>query len=500
MRRIAVSLACLGAALAALPAGALASTTQESIMQDDGLLLFSGAGQRDATLDEMRSLGVDTVRVFVYWDAVAPESRSTQRPPGFDSADPAAYSATLWDRFDGLVRAAAARGLGLILTPTSPIPAWASQCGGSVSSRQSCKPDPAEFGGFVRALGTRYSGSYADENDGGGVLPRVSRWGLWNEPNVGRWLTPQFVRRGGRLVPASPARYRQLAVAAIAGLRATGHGADQILLGETAPIGNTTGAIVRRPVATATFWRDLLCLNRSGGALRGGAATEQGCGRPPRLLATAIAHHPYIRGGSRSPLTPARRDEITIANLPRLQAILAQGARRGRLPGGLPVYYTEYGFQTNPPDRNLGVKPEKQAQYLNQSDWIAYRANAVKGIAQYLLQDDSANNGFQSGLKFADGRLKPSYGAYRFPIWVVRHGVSVTVFGQVRQAGDGARGVVRVQVRLPGQQFTTYRSIAPNSKGFVFTKLNSRHGEWRLYWEPEAGPIEISRVTKEASR
>jgi hypothetical protein len=501
MRRISLIVGCLGAVLAALPPSALASTSQESIMQDDGLLLFSGSGQRDNTLDEMRSLGADSVRVFVYWNAVAPEATSTQRPPGFDAADPTSYPSDLWDRYDGVVRAAASRGLSVILTPTSPIPAWPSQCSGSVAKRQSCKPDPALFGGFLRALGIRYSGGYADENEGGGTLPRVSRWGLWNEPDVGRWLTPQFVRRGGRLIPASPARYRQLATAAIEGLRATGHATDQIMLGETAPIGNTTGAIATRPVATATFWRNLLCLDRSGRSLRGRAAVEQECTRPPRLLATAIAHHPYIRGGSRSPLTRPRPDEITIANLPRLQAILAQGARRGRIASGLPIYYTEYGFQTNPPDRNLGVSLARQAEYLNESDWMTYRQPAVKGLAQYLLRDDNGISGFQSGLKFADGRQKPSYNAYRFPVWVVRKGVAVTVFGLVRPASDGASGVVRMQVRPPKEKaWATLRTVKPNRKGFVLAKFWSRRGSWRLVWEPDSGQQEISRVAREANR
>jgi hypothetical protein len=468
-------------------------------MQDDGLLLFSDAGTRNATLDEMRSLGADSIRAFVYWNSIAPESKSTQRPPGFNAGDPASYPSTGWDRYDGLVRAAADRGLSVILTPTSPVPAWASNCGGSVKRRETCQPDPTEFGGFLQALGTRYSGTYAGEN--GGTLPRVGRWGLWNEPDVGRWLTPQFVRKGRRLVPSSPARYRRLAVAAIAGLRATGHAGDQILLGETAPIGNTTGAITTRPVATATFWRNLLCIDRRGHALRGRDATDQDCKRPPRLLATAIANHPYIQGGSRSPLTRPRPDEITIANLSRLQTILAQAARLGRIGRNLPIYYTEFGFQTNPPDHSLGVPVARQGEYLNQSAWITYRQPAVKGLAQYLLRDDTGLSGFQSGLKYSSGRLKPSYAAYRFPVWVVRQGVSVTVFGQVRSAPGGVSGVVRMQVRLPKQKaWVTLHTAKPNSQGFVRSKFWSRKGSWRLIWEPAGGQPTFSRTAREASR
>src|SRR5215207_4092551 len=122
MRRFALTAACLGGLAGAWAAPAGASDSQEKIFQDDRQLLFEGVDRREATLDMIDGLGVDVVRVFVYWDAVAPESRSTQRPPRFDGADPRAYPADLWDRYDGLVRAAQARGIAVLLTPTSPIP------------------------------------------------------------------------------------------------------------------------------------------------------------------------------------------------------------------------------------------------------------------------------------------------------------------------------------------------------------------------------------------
>jgi hypothetical protein len=489
------ALACAAAVAACLvPAGsAQANSSQESIFQDDLLLVDSGPGLRESTLDELQSLGVDTIRVFVPWAQVAPAANSTVRPAGFDGSNPNDYPASAWAPFDGLVRSAAVRGLSVILTPNSPIPAWASHCGGSVTARQSCRPDAAEFGQFVQALGSRYSG---------GALPRVTRWGLYNEPNVGRWLTPQWVRRGGRTIPASPQQYRNLAYAAIAALRDTGHGSDQILLGETGPIGYTAGSLARRPVATAEFWRDLLCIDRAGRRLRGRVAVEQGCVGATRLEATAIAHHPYIRGGSRSPLTAPRRDEITISSISRLKVILARAARRGMLRAGLPLYYTEYGFQTNPPDRVLGVSLGAQAAYLSESEWIAYRDRAVRGLAQYLLRDDPQLQGFQSGLEFVNGRAKPSLAAYRMPLWVVRHGVSVTIFGRVRPFADRGRGTVRIQLRLPGRRtFSDLFTATPGASGFFLVRHWSRRGTWRALWQPPGGGVAlVSPLAHESSR
>jgi hypothetical protein len=482
------ALACAAAVLACLaaPPAAPASRTQETIFQDDLLLVDSGSAVREQTLDRLQSLGVNTIRVFVPWAQVAPDAASTARP-AFDATNPGAYPGGVWTPFDELLGSLQSRGLSAIVTPTSPIPAWASRCGGSVAARQSCRPDPAQFGQFVQALGTRY--------------PGVGRWALLNEPNVGRWLTPQFVRRGRRLIPASPAIYRGLAYAAIAGLRASGHRGDQILLGETGPIGHTTGPIVRRPVATAEFWRDLLCIDSRGRRLTGRAAGEQGCRGARRLDVTAISHHPYIQGGSRSPLTPARPDEITIDSSSRLKTILAQAARRGMLRPRLPIYYTEFGFQTNPPDSILGVSLSRQAAYLDESDWIAYRDGAVRGLAQYLLRDDPQLSGFQSGLEFSDGRPKPALASYQLPIWVVRSGVSVTVFGQVRRAPAGGGGTVRIQLRLPHRSFSDFLTARVGARGFFVVRHWSRRGSWRAVWDPPGGGQALtSRTAAESSR
>ena len=55
-------LACAVAALAVAPA-ASASTTQQSLMQDDDLVLYRGPEVQSSTLQRMGALGVDTVRI-----------------------------------------------------------------------------------------------------------------------------------------------------------------------------------------------------------------------------------------------------------------------------------------------------------------------------------------------------------------------------------------------------------------------------------------------------
>ncbi|MEA2663518.1 MAG: hypothetical protein QOI11_462, partial [Candidatus Eremiobacteraeota bacterium] len=349
-------IAVLAAAFAGvLPAGvACAGRTQLSVFQDDEQLVLSGATARERTLDDLQRLGADTVHSIVFWHKVAPAPLSGKRPV-FDGGDPAAYPPALWDTYDDLVRGASARGLDLILSPSSPMPAWASECTGSRKLRKTCRPNLTQFKRFVQALGTRYSGEYKDENQNTATLPRVERWSIWNEPNQGGWLQPQYARVGGKTVSVSPQIYRELVRAAIKGLRASGHGHDDIMLGETAPLGRVSGPASTRPTPPAQFLRAVFCLVAKGRALRGAAAAALSCGGYRKLAVTAISHHPYTRGGSQPPTSAGNANEITVASVGRLKTLLKQASARGRIPGGLPIFYTEYGFQTNPPDSTFGV-------------------------------------------------------------------------------------------------------------------------------------------------
>jgi len=470
----------VGALSLSLAAPAAASRSQESIFEDEHQLLELGPGGTASGLDDMKSLGADSIRSLVLWSRIAPHG--AKRPKGFKATDPKAYPAAAWDPYDDLVRGARLRGLGLILSPSTPGPLWASGC-----KRKSgvCKPGSKAYGAFVTALARRYSGAYADENQGGGVLPRVSRWSLGNEPNQPGWLAPQYERRRGRLVATAAIVYRRLAAAGIRGLRAAGHGRDQILLGETAPIGRTSGSAARRPIPPLEFLRKTFCLDARGRRMRGRDARTYGCRKFRRLAVKGFAHHPYQRGGSRPPTSrPQAAGESTIATPGRLKRVLDQAGRARRIPRRLPVYYTEFGFQTNPPDRIFGVRLALQPQYINQSDWMAYNDSRTRSVAQYKLLDEAALSSFQSGLRFVDGRAKPAYDAYRLPIWVNRRGARLRVYGQVRPAPDSTPQVVQIQNRgSRGAAFTTVKTITVRSrKGQFLTRVPRRKGAWRLRW------------------
>ena len=522
------------AVLAALPGMAHANATQESMFQDDNMLEFAPPDQVAATLDRLKSLGVDRLRVTVFWVAVAPDPSSDTKPKGFDGADPDAYPQAKWERYDTLVKLAAARGIGIMWDVSAPAPDWAT---GSPKARPDLDdvwtPNPKELGDFITAVAKRYNGQFIRPDDRpkvvhhpasgvpgfpgykpaydtttppGPPLPRVDWWELWNEPNQGAWLAPQWSahKLGGhsRWIPNSPRLYRRLADVMYSALNATGHGTDTILLGATAP----KGLDVRGPsraMKPQTFIRELYCVDNHNQAFRGRAAQLRGCPtkdavtrfpqlHPVLFHATGFAHHPYELTFSPS-TPPPDRAFYTIANLPRLSFTLRYAYLRYRqtVPrGGVPLYLTEFGYQTNPPDR-IGVSLGKQAAYIDQAEYIAWRNPAVRTLSQFLLRDGGApvDLTFQTGLLFHNGRAKPAYQAYKLPIWLphrsFRRGAKVRVWGLARPAANGTAPDVEIQFRRPHgsswHRITTVKASA--ARGYLYEKVAlPGSGRVRLAW------------------
>ena len=122
----------------------------------------------------------------------------------------------------------------------------------------------------------------------------------------------------------------------------------------------------------------------------------------------AYAHHPYPSGPSETPTTrPTGATAVTFGNLDTLVAEVT------KLYGRKEIWLDEYGYQTNPPDDDLGVTPAKQARYLTQSVALARRNPRVTMLLWFLVRDEHRLIGWQSGLETWDGKRKPAFAAFQ---------------------------------------------------------------------------------------
>jgi hypothetical protein len=441
--------------LAAFPAAAAASSTQSMTFEAPRELLDPST--RDRTLQEVRDLGVDRVRVLVYWRDYAPAAGSKRRP-GFDATNPDAYPAGVWSRLDGLFDSAKARGLSVQLTLTGPVPRWATKGNRDHVTRPSTK----EFQAFATAVGRRFG-------------DRVGVWSIWNEPNHPEFLRPQFEHKRA----ASPRIYRSLFLAGQRGLRASGNGADTLLFGETAPRGTP------RVVAPLAFLRGALCLDRS----------YHRRGHCARVEAGGYAHHAYTtRVGPR--FRPPDRDDVTIAVLSRLTHALDRAGRAGAIPRGLGVYLTEFGIQSTP-DPFVGVSLARQSEYLGIAEHMAFVNPRVKSFSQYLLSDDRPRKGrlvdryggFESGLRRSDGRAKPAYAAFRLPLAAEAYGRSDVLWGRVRPQASQTQVTILVSPRK-GRSFRVLRTLTTNHGGVFGLRAKHRKGRrYRVRWTAPGGRV-----------
>src|SRR5436190_1432794 len=133
------------------------------------------------------------------------------------------------------------------------------------------------------------------------------------------------------------------------------------------------------------FLRDLLCLDAKLRPLRGARAKRLQCDfrAAGPLVASGYAHHPY--SVTDAPGAPsADPDVVRLADAPRLERLLDAAARAGRVPAGLPLWFTEYGYQTAPPDPFRGVSLEQQAAWLVAAEHQTWADPRVASTAQFL--------------------------------------------------------------------------------------------------------------------
>jgi len=201
-------------------------------------------------------------------------------------------------------------------------------------------------------------------------FPWVHLWTAWNEPN-----TRVFS------VPVSPSLYVTHVLNPVyAGLHAAS-GANLVAGGVTSP---------RQPPS-----------GMSPAAFAAGM-------RAAHARLDAYAQNPYPRAPTETPFrTSCACTDWTMARLPEIRAEVTRDF------GPKPIWLTEYGYQTNPPDPILGVSPARQAAYVGEAALRVWDQPGVTVLIQFLVQDQPQVGGWQSGLLRLDLSQRPAFDAVK---------------------------------------------------------------------------------------
>ncbi len=352
---------------------------------------FRWAPQAAQNLAGAEAAHASIVHALVSWAAAAP----TRPANPLNGSDPAYHIADL----DALVRMAQADDLQVLLTITGT-PPWAN--GGQTQNHPPTNLN--DLTEFAHMLASRYNGLHA----GFGV---VTRFSVWNEPNLGEFLTPQY--QGTTIV--SPAIYARLFMAAYKGIKA-GNPDAIVAAGETGPRGrNHPGASPGTDsVAPGTFAQLLAKV-------------------APNLPFAAWATHPYPSNFALGPTQKVAFPNVAFSTMSEFGASLQKWFKRP-----VPIWITEYAEETRP-EYFLGVSYAKQAADVRTALKLA-QANPYVQMFIWFIYRDSAPGPYTwfSGIEKANGQKKPSYAAFA--------STAAGIVGQVQVVKPNVRFSVTVPV------------------------------------------------------
>jgi hypothetical protein len=473
----------------------------ETIMQDDGQLIFASPAAAEAAVARMKAIGVDRVRITASWSSLTRAPESGTKPAGFDAADPAAYEQSRWSALDTAVRAVRAAGMQVLIDIGFWAPHWATNDPPGPRARTNI--DPQAYADFAVAVALRYSGAFTPKADpptvaappptedqtllqgllqpkepppppppplgvraaqAGGAgspaerLPAVDEFVLWNEPNIPALLLPQWQPDG--TTPASPAVYRAMVQAAYPAVKAVRHKA-KVLIGNTSSTGGKRGT---GAVAPLEFLRGLACVDAELQPL----STPE-CAGFTMVPGDGWAHHPYSQNERPSRVSDATEEpgDVRMADLPVLASTLDTLVKRGRLaPADRDIYLTEFGYETTPVQGRPNVSEIQQARWLTWAEYLADKVPSVRSFAQFLLQDQPPApvrvstsvarpfGEFTTGLLVSSGNDKmaaKTFVAGLFAQLKPRH--KVLLYGRLR-LGAGIKTIL-IQRQLPQANWRT---------------------------------------------
>ena len=412
-----IQLAALAAVMSVallVPFGAQGSTHVQYGVQDDAWLLY-GPEAPAKRIEILQQLGVDIVRLTLRWDAVAQSVPTDARNP----SDPAYH----WDLYDPILQRLHAAHIGVLISLWGT-PPWANE-----GEQPNFMPnDATSLASFAYAASTKY--------------PWITRWTIWNEPNVRLFL-----------IPNSPSLYvSRLLNPAYRALKSA-NPRNLVAGGVTSPRKTPSGV---SPIA----W------------IRGMGAAH--------ALLDAYAQNPYPVRPHETPTSGGcwRCTEITMATLPKLITEVKR-----RFGTKTRIWLTEYGYNSKPPGKWLGVSNALQARYVSEAALRVYLASHVDLLIQFLVRDEPDARKWTSGFLTSRGKVKPSFSAFALPFaQVSRRGKRTSVWGQVRPRSG--RQPYRLQQFRNGRWLWVGGTRLTNPGGFLRRLLSVGQGSRLRIWSP----------------
>jgi Cellulase (glycosyl hydrolase family 5) len=349
--------------------------------------------------------GASILHVTADWSAIAP----TEPADPLSGNDPAYKLADL----DQLVRNAGRYGFQVMIN-ISRTPSWAN--GGQAPNHPPTNLN--DLTEFAHMLAARYNGA---PNRG-----LVLRWSIWNEPNLGIFLTPQFVN--GKIV--SPAEYVKLYMAGYKGIKA-GDKKALVAAGETSNQGrNKPLSAANDSVAPATFAHMVSQID-------------------PKLPFDAWATHPYPTRPTLPPTQKVSYPNVTLTTIDKFGASLQQWFHRR-----VPIWITEYAEQTLPQHPiGGGVSYAQQASDAKLALKMAAASPYVEMFVWFTFRDSPGT--WQSGLETSTGVKKPSYAAFS--------ATAHTIVGQSQVVAP--KKIPRLSVYVP---FLAYHDAVGSKMGVTY--------------------------------
>ena len=424
--------------LFAAPAHAARAPFLTRAISDGGAFSTAGSARlMDVSLQRGARASAQVARLPLNWALV--QARRTPVDPT-NPADPAYDFAET----DALVRAAVRHGLTPLLRVGGAPAAHEAQPRWRFAAYGTWAPDPAAYGRFAIAVARRYSGHFHD-------LPRVLLYQAWNEPNLARFLQPQWIGIDGEWVAYSAPHYRRLLNAFYDGVK----GVDRrnvVATAGTAPNGDPDGRGRMKPLR---FWRSFLCLDAP-------------CADPPRF--DVLAHHPL---SVTNPDIPARDPgNVGIADFHALKALLPAGKR---------LWVTEINWDSG----TKGATAEQLQRWVPDALYRLW-SEGVDMVTWQFVRDPPSRPEHPGGLyaidpaapldPLRDRPKRAAIQAFRFPFTGTRTDRAHLRLWALTPRAERTRVAVQ---RRRGGRWVTVRHLTANRHGLVRAEITLR-GRARL--------------------